>query len=64
MTLSRNAVVADWEGNPAPEAPASPETLRESGLTQGFVCDMLLRTVYARGAMLGRDLSQFLCLPF
>ena len=25
---------------------------------------MLLRTLYARGAMLGRDLAQLLCLPF
>ena len=64
MSLNRHAVVADWEGNPAPEAPVSPESLKESGLTQGFVCDMLLRTVYTRGVMLGRDLGQFLCLPF
>ena len=64
MTLSRNAVVADWDGNPAPEAPLMPESLKESGLTQSFICDMLLRTIYARGAMIGRDLSQYLCLPF
>src|SRR5437868_4453641 len=64
MTLARHAAVADWDGNPAPEAPLSPDSLKESGLTQGFICDMLLRTVYARGAMIGRDLSQFLCLPF
>ncbi len=25
---------------------------------------MLLRTIYARGAMIGRDLGQYLCLPF
>jgi predicted ATPase with chaperone activity len=38
--------------------------LKESGLTLGFICDMLLRTIYTRGAMIGRDISQFLCLPF
>jgi hypothetical protein len=56
--------MGDWETNPAPEAPLSPESLKESGLTMGFVCDMLLRIVYTRGVMLGRDLSQYLCLPF
>jgi predicted ATPase with chaperone activity len=64
MGLSRHAAVADWDGNPAPEAPLSPESLKESGLTLGFICDMLLRTIYTRGTMIGRDLSQYLCLPF
>ena len=43
MTLSRQAVVADWEGNPAPEAPLMPESLKESGLTLGFICDIKRR---------------------
>lgn len=54
----------DFESLGVPEAPSAPETLKEAGLTPGFVNDMLLRTLYARGAMLGRDLAQFLCLPF
>ncbi len=64
MPLHQPVAVAEWETNPAPEAPVSPESLKESGLSLGFVCDMILRTVYTRGAMIGRDLSQFLCLPF
>ena len=56
--------VADWDTNPAPEAPLSPDSLKESGLTNGFICEMLLRTLYARGAMIGRDMGTFLCLPF
>lgn len=63
MTMSHHAV-ANWDGNPAPEAPLSPDSLKESGLSAGFVCDMLLRTLYTRGAMIGRDLAQLLCLPF
>jgi len=63
MSTTRHAV-ADWDGNPAPEAPITPDTLKEAGLSQGFLCDMLLRTIYTRGAMLGRDLAQLLCLPF
>ncbi len=63
MTMARHAI-ADWDGNPAPEAPITPDSIKESGLSPGFICDMLLRTVYTRGSMLGRDLAQLLCLPF
>lgn len=57
-------VVMEYESNPAPEAPTSPETLREAGLTPSFLSDQLLRTLYVRGPQLGRDLAQYLCLPF
>lgn len=46
------------------EAPSIPETAQEAGLEAGFINDMILRTVYMRGAMLGRDLATQLCLPF
>lgn len=54
----------DWDGAGVPEAPGSPETLKESGLTLGFLNDLLLRTLYTRGGMLGLDISRLLCLPF
>jgi predicted ATPase with chaperone activity len=54
----------DWEGAGMPEAPTAPETLKEAGLTLGFLNDMILRTLYTRGGMLGLDLSRLLCLPF
>jgi hypothetical protein len=57
-------VIVDWDANPAPEAPTVPDSLRESGLTHALVSDQLLRTIYARGPQIGRDLAQFLCLPF
>src|SRR3954470_5908589 len=63
MSLSRHAVV-DWEGNPAPEAPVAPDSMREAGLSQAFVCDLLLKALYTRGTMVGRDMAQLLCLPF
>ncbi len=63
MTLGHQAT-PDWDGNPAPEAPVVPESLKEAGLPLGFICEMLLRTIYSRGTMLGRDLAQLLCLPF
>src|SRR5579885_3571305 len=47
-----------------PEAPSAPETLQESGLSLGFLNDLILRTLYTRGGMLGLDLARLLCLPF
>jgi predicted ATPase with chaperone activity len=54
----------DWDQGTMPEAPGAPETLQQTGLTQGFLTNMILRTLYARGGMLGLDLARFLCLPF
>jgi predicted ATPase with chaperone activity len=56
--------VMDWDGGGMPEAPSAPETLQQSGLSLGFLCDMILRTLYTRGSLLGLDLARFLCLPF
>ncbi|MBX9623705.1 MAG: ATPase [Gemmataceae bacterium] len=64
MSNSRHAVAAEWEPNPPPEAPTAPDTLAEAGLTGGFVGEMVLRALYSRGAMLGRDIAMLLCLPF
>lgn len=54
----------DWDGPVLPEAPPAPENLKETGLSLGVLSDMLLRTLYTRGSMLGIDLARFLCLPF
>src|SRR5207248_11018 len=54
----------DWEGTALPEAPTAPETLQESGLSLPFLNDLLLRTLYTRGALLGLDMARHLCLPF
>ena len=55
-----------WDGaaNGVLEAPRAPDSLRDAGLSQGFVCEMILRTLYVRGVMVGRDLAKFMCLPF
>ena len=39
----------DWDGGGAPEAPSAPENLPQTGLTIGFLNDMILRTLYTRG---------------
>lgn len=54
----------EWEGAGLPEAPSAPETLTQAGLTLGFLNDLILRTLYVRGTLLGLDLSRLTCLPF
>ena len=64
MSTHRHSV-PDWEGNPAPEAPDLPgldEGGRACPSASSATCSC--RTLYSRGAMLGRDLAQLLCLPF
>ena len=65
VTLARpKRPVVDLETTGVPEAPSSPENLKEAGLSMGLLTDMILRTLYQRGTMLGLDLARFLCLPF
>lgn len=54
----------DWDLSGLPEAPSAPETMQQTGLTLGFLSDMILRTLYVRGGMLGLDLARLMCLPF
>jgi predicted ATPase with chaperone activity len=54
----------DWDMGGVPDAPSAPETLQQTGLTLGSLSDMILRTLYARGGMVGLDLARYLCLPF
>jgi predicted ATPase with chaperone activity len=56
--------LVDLDNSGVPEAPSSPESLKETGLTMGLLTDLILRTLYQRGVMLGLDLARFLCLPF
>jgi predicted ATPase with chaperone activity len=46
------------------EPPLAPETLREAGLSPAFMNDLILKTIYNYGSIVGRDLAQFLCLQF
>jgi predicted ATPase with chaperone activity len=64
MLQATKPAVLEWEGAGLPEAPSAPETLTQSGLTLGFLNDLILRTLYTRGTLLGLELSRLLCLPF
>jgi len=54
----------DWDVGGQPEAPSAPENMQQTGLTLGFLNNLVLRTLYTRGSMLGLDLARLLCLPF
>jgi predicted ATPase with chaperone activity len=54
----------DWDVGGMPEAPGAPENLAQTGLSIGFLNNLILRTLYVRGGMLGLDLAKLLCLPF
>ncbi|MFQ3593613.1 MAG: ATPase [Gemmataceae bacterium] len=62
--MHMKAAGLDWDHGNAPEAPSAPETLEQTGLNLGFLSDMVLRTLYLRGGMLGLDLARLICLPF
>src|SRR6516164_4386413 len=64
MVSSKQSVALDWDGAGAPEAPTAPDSIKQAGLTLTFLNDLLLRTLYIRGGMLGLDLARFTCLPF
>jgi predicted ATPase with chaperone activity len=48
----------------AMEVPPSPDTLADTGLTAGFVQELLLKVLYTGGARLGKELSDAVRLPF
>src|SRR5438552_1152425 len=48
---------------PAP-SPRSPATLADSGLTNGQLSDLLLKTLYVHGVLQGTDFCRLLRLPF
>jgi predicted ATPase with chaperone activity len=64
MPQSSRASMMDWDRGRLPEAPAAPENLHQTGLSLAFISDLILRTLYMRGGMLGLDLARMLCLPF
>jgi predicted ATPase with chaperone activity len=62
--INSKASVMEWNHGSIPEAPSAPENLQQTGLNTGFINDLILRTLYTRGGMLGLDLARLLCLPF
>ncbi len=44
--------------------PPAPSTIRDTGLSQETVIDLLLKTLYVQGARTGQQLTDSVCLPF
>jgi predicted ATPase with chaperone activity len=53
---------APVQAPPAP-APRSPRTLSETGISQGHLNDLLLKTLYVHGVLQGNDLARMTRLP-
>lgn len=64
MIKRRSRPVIDLDASGMPDSPAAPDTLKQAGLTMALLTDLILRSLYHRGQMLGLDLAKFLCLPF
>jgi predicted ATPase with chaperone activity len=61
---SRTSGMLDWEISNLPEAPSSPENMKEAGLNMALLNDMILRMLLTRGTLLGLELARALCMPF
>jgi predicted ATPase with chaperone activity len=48
----------------APAVPRVPDTIRDTGLSQEMIVDLILKTLYIQGARTGQQLTEFLGLPF
>ena len=44
--------------------PKTPQSIEETGLSLGFICDLALRFLFTRGVMVGVDLARQIALPF
>jgi len=48
----------------AQDAPPSPETLAETGMSEAAIMDLILKVLYSRSSLQGRELSEILALRF
>jgi len=48
----------------SPPAPPAPRSLAETGLSLGFISELVLKMLFSRGSMLGIELSRQAALPF
>src|SRR5947199_7276870 len=64
MIASQKGMSNEWDSVGVPDAPTAPESLKQAGLSLNFLNDLLMRTLYVQGVMLGLDLARTVCLPF
>jgi len=44
--------------------PQAPETLEDTGLTGALISDLIVKHLYRYGGLTGREIADYLCLPF
>jgi predicted ATPase with chaperone activity len=64
MNRGTKSSTFDWDGGGLTDAPTAPETMQQAGLSLGFLSDLVMKTLYSRGVLVGLDLARLLCLPF
>ncbi|HEV3237076.1 MAG TPA: ATPase [Gemmataceae bacterium] len=64
MSRGTKSSTFDWEGGSLTDAPTAPDTMQQAGLSIGFLSDLIMKTIYNRGVLVGLDLARMLCLPF
>ncbi|HEY9505197.1 MAG TPA: hypothetical protein VIQ27_04425, partial [Gemmatimonadales bacterium] len=66
MTLAPTPAAPYGRGERLPDAnePPVPESVRDTGLTEEFIVDLLLKTLYVQGARTGSQLVTAVRLPF
>jgi predicted ATPase with chaperone activity len=65
MTLADGAAEVTRAAPPAAaSAPPIPQTLDDTGLSEEFLTELILKTLYVQGARTGQQLTDAICLPF
>lgn len=62
--LLQQAQGKQTDGIPLPPLPPAPNSIAECGLSASFLCDLVLKTFFARGQIRGIDLSNATRLPY
>ena len=56
--------IIDSELSKTPAGPPAPSSMEETGLSEGLISDLLLKTLYQHGARTGEELAQLVALPY
>ena len=63
-TAYAGRVPARPDGSDRPRAPAMPQKVADTGLSDEFIIDLILKVLYTQGARTGQQLTDTVCLPF
>ena len=64
IATAQAAASAARDSTPLPDVPTQPTTVAETGLTMGFLTDLIAKVIYFTGAITGQRLEEVTKLPF